>query len=116
MEVLVRLATHVRNARVTRLAREAVDVGGHGVLVLDAQSRLQHANTIADQMLVQGKLLRSKDGSIGLHIEDPRGSMFVTATCYVAMRMLGLSAEDERAQRMRHWMRAAMTRRSWKPS
>ncbi|SHM76316.1 response regulator [Rhizobacter sp. OV335] len=39
-EVLVRLATHVRNARAVRLARAAVDVGGHGVLVLDAQGRV----------------------------------------------------------------------------
>ncbi|KQU76886.1 MULTISPECIES: response regulator transcription factor [unclassified Rhizobacter] len=39
-EVLVRLATHVRNARAVRLAREAVDVGGHGVLVLDARGRV----------------------------------------------------------------------------
>jgi DNA-binding NarL/FixJ family response regulator len=39
-EVLVRLATHVRNARAVRLAREAVDVGGHGVLVIDAKARV----------------------------------------------------------------------------
>ncbi|MGY4827200.1 response regulator [Sphaerotilaceae bacterium SBD11-9] len=39
-EVLVRLATHVRNARAVRQAREAIDVGGHGVLVIDAQSRV----------------------------------------------------------------------------
>ena len=39
-EVLVRLATHVRNARVSRLAREAVDLGGMGVLLLDHQDRL----------------------------------------------------------------------------
>ncbi len=39
-EVLVRLATHVRNARAVRLAREAVDVGGHGVLVIDALGRV----------------------------------------------------------------------------
>lgn len=39
-EVLARLATHVRNARAVRLAREAVDVGGLGVLVLDARGRL----------------------------------------------------------------------------
>ena len=39
-EVLVRLATHVRNARAVRLAREAIDVGGHGVLVIDAQARV----------------------------------------------------------------------------
>ena len=39
-EVLARLATHVRNARAVRLAREAVDVGGLGVLVVDARGRM----------------------------------------------------------------------------
>ncbi len=39
-EVLVRLATHLRNARAVRLARDAVDVAGHGVLLIDAQGRV----------------------------------------------------------------------------
>ena len=39
-EVLARLATHVRNAQATRLAREAVDVAGMGAVVLDAQGRV----------------------------------------------------------------------------
>ena len=39
-EVLARLATHVRNARSARLAREAVDVAGMGVVVLDSQGRI----------------------------------------------------------------------------
>jgi DNA-binding NarL/FixJ family response regulator len=39
-EVLARLATHVRNARAARLAREAVDVGGLGVLVIDGHGRI----------------------------------------------------------------------------
>ena len=39
-EVLARLATHVRNARAVRLARTAVDVGGLGVLVVDARGRI----------------------------------------------------------------------------
>jgi len=39
-EVPARLATHVRNARAVRLAREAIDVGGHGVRVIDAQGRV----------------------------------------------------------------------------
>ncbi|PZO12818.1 MAG: DNA-binding response regulator [Burkholderiales bacterium] len=38
-EVMARLATHVRNARVTRLAQEAVDVAGMGTVVLDSQGR-----------------------------------------------------------------------------
>ena len=39
-EVLARLATHVRNARAARMARAAIDIGGHGVLLVDAQQRL----------------------------------------------------------------------------
>ncbi|MCS4510687.1 response regulator transcription factor [Xylophilus ampelinus] len=39
-EVLARLATHVRNAQATRLAREAVDVVGMGAVVLDGQGRV----------------------------------------------------------------------------
>jgi len=39
-EVLARLGTHVRNVRAVRLAREALDVGGHGVLVVDARDRI----------------------------------------------------------------------------
>ena len=39
-EVLVRLATHVGNARAGRLAREAVDVAGLGTVVLDSLGRV----------------------------------------------------------------------------
>ena len=39
-EVLARLATHLRNAHVSRLAREAVDVAGLGVVLLDSQGRV----------------------------------------------------------------------------
>lgn len=39
-EVLARLATHMRNARATRLARAAVDVVGHGVVLVDARGRV----------------------------------------------------------------------------
>jgi DNA-binding CsgD family transcriptional regulator len=37
---MARLSTHVGNARVTRLAREAVDVAGMGTVVLDTQGRV----------------------------------------------------------------------------
>ena len=39
-EVVARLQTHTRNARLTRLARQAVDVAGFGVVLTDSQSRI----------------------------------------------------------------------------
>ena len=39
-EVLARLHTHARNARITRMARDAVDVAGMGVVFVDARGRL----------------------------------------------------------------------------
>ncbi|MGB3070153.1 MAG: DNA-binding response regulator [Ottowia sp.] len=39
-EVMARLATHVRNARVSRLAQEAVEVAGMGSVLLDSQGRV----------------------------------------------------------------------------
>lgn len=50
-EVLVRLATHVRNARVTRLASTAVDVGGMGVLLLDSSQRIAWRSPQAERWL-----------------------------------------------------------------
>jgi DNA-binding NarL/FixJ family response regulator len=39
-EVLARLHTHARNARITRMARDAVDVAGMGVVFVDARGRI----------------------------------------------------------------------------
>jgi DNA-binding NarL/FixJ family response regulator len=50
-EVLARLATHARNARITRLAREAVDVAGLGVVLADAQGRIAWRSPQAAQWL-----------------------------------------------------------------
>jgi DNA-binding NarL/FixJ family response regulator len=50
-EVLARLCTHVRNARGVRLAREALDVGGHGVLLIDAQQRIAWRSPLAQRRL-----------------------------------------------------------------
>ncbi|MCL2625855.1 MAG: terpene cyclase/mutase family protein [Cystobacterineae bacterium] len=44
------------------------------------------------------------DGSIGLHAEDDRGSMFCTALNYVALRILGASSEETPLANMRRWM------------
>lgn len=52
-EVLARLATHVRNARAARLAREAVDVGGLGVLVADARGRIAWHSPQAQRWLAE---------------------------------------------------------------
>lgn len=50
-EVLARLATHVRNARAVRMARQAIDIGGHGVLLVDAHQRLAWQSPQAKQWL-----------------------------------------------------------------
>jgi len=52
-EVLARLATHVRNARAARLAREALDVGGHGVLMVDTHGRIAWQSPQAGRWLGQ---------------------------------------------------------------
>ncbi|MBN9205699.1 response regulator transcription factor [Methylibium petroleiphilum] len=50
-EVLARLHTHARNARITRLAREAVDVAGLGVLLVDAHGRIAWRSPQAERWL-----------------------------------------------------------------
>ena len=44
------------------------------------------------------------DGSIGLHAEDPRGSMFCTVLAYVGLRILGVPPDDPRLERARRWI------------
>jgi len=39
-EVLARLSTHIRSANAARLAREAVDIAGMGIVLLDRQGRV----------------------------------------------------------------------------
>ncbi len=50
-EVLARLATHVRNARAARLARDAIDIGGRGVLMVDRHGRIAWRSPKAQQWL-----------------------------------------------------------------
>jgi DNA-binding NarL/FixJ family response regulator len=52
-EVLARLATHLRNARAVRMARDAIDVGGHGVLMVDAHQRMAWRSPKAQHWLVE---------------------------------------------------------------
>jgi len=50
-EVLARLATHVRNARSARMARDAIDIGGHGVLMVDTHERIAWRSPQAQRWL-----------------------------------------------------------------
>ena len=52
-EVMARLATHVSNARVARLAREAVDVAGMGTVMLDTHGRVAWRSSQAASWLQQ---------------------------------------------------------------
>ena len=45
------------------------------------------------------------DGSFGMHAESP-GYVFVTTLVYVALRMLGIAADDPLARRALDWVRA----------
>lgn len=51
-EVLARLSAHVRNARVARMARDAVDLGGIGVLMLDSRGRISWRSPQAERWLL----------------------------------------------------------------
>lgn len=46
------------------------------------------------------------DGGWGLHLEGRSGVMMTTALCYVAARMLGLSADDAGLCRARAWIQS----------
>jgi DNA-binding response OmpR family regulator len=61
-EVLARLATHVRNAQATRLAREAVDVAGMGAVVLDGLGRVAWRSPQATRWLDEA--FSSSDDSV----------------------------------------------------
>jgi DNA-binding response OmpR family regulator/DNA-binding CsgD family transcriptional regulator len=63
-EVLARLATHLRNAHVSRLAREAVDVAGLGVLLLDSQGRIAWRSPQATRWLQQIPALREGEAAL----------------------------------------------------
>jgi len=50
-EVLARIATHVRNARQTASARDAVDAAGHAMLAVDAQGQVRWQSPSAREWL-----------------------------------------------------------------
>ncbi|RQO61333.1 DNA-binding response regulator [Paucibacter sp. KBW04] len=52
-EVLARLNAHVRNAKLARLSREAMDVAGFGVLLLDRQGEIAWRSPGASRWLLE---------------------------------------------------------------
>jgi DNA-binding NarL/FixJ family response regulator len=83
-EVVARLHTHTRNARMTRLAREAVDVAGFGVLLVDARGRvawrspqaalwLQAMDGAADGGRLPDAVVAALDGGTGQLLPSPAG-------------------------------------------
>lgn len=45
------------------------------------------------------------DGSVGLHVDAEQGTLFTSSLTYVALRMLGASADQPQLVRLREWIR-----------
>jgi len=115
-EVLARLGAHVRNARAVRLAREALDVGGHGVLVVDARDRIAWQSPQAMRWLAEfcadtpverrAQWLESSDEAGGsCRCSAPDGRVLVArrlgdAGMGEAMWLLSVQAADAPASRL----------------
>lgn len=96
-EVMARLTTHTRNARLARLAREALDIGGHGVLLLDGQGRIAWQSPLAAHWLASaqaGDLERI--GALILPGVDPAGiHLAMAGGLQLQIRPLGQSGSGE---------------------
>lgn len=98
-EVLARLATHVRNARAVRMAREALDFGGNGVLMVDARGRAAWHSPQAQRWLAEffaeapaGAVMAWLDAGTGVSDDGLRRSQASDGRTLVARRLgdLGL--------------------------
>ena len=68
---------------------------------IEEMGEVRRARIVAHFFAVQ-----NEDGSIGLHAEDRRGSMFTSALVYVSLRALGQTADEPRMVRLRQWIHA----------
>jgi len=57
-----------------------------------------------EQMTAYIFAVQNGDGSIGLHAEARQGTVFTSVLAYVALRILGESADNERMERTRNWI------------
>lgn len=86
-EVLARLHTHARNARITRMARDAVDVAGMGVVFVDTRGRVAW---------------RSPQAALWLHaLEDPVAPGLLPASLEPALAAAGAAVVIGTATGMR---------------
>jgi DNA-binding NarL/FixJ family response regulator len=92
-EVVVRLHTHTRNARMTRLAREAVDVAGFGVLLVDARGRVAWRSPQAalwletvDEAAAPGRLPQAMEAAL---LDDSAPVLLSSVGVQLSVRNMG---------------------------
>ncbi len=92
-EVVARLHTHTRNARMTRLAREAVDVAGFGVLLVDARGRVAWRSPQAalwlksmDEVAAPGRLPQAMDAAL---LDDSAPVVLSSGGIQLSVRNMG---------------------------
>lgn len=92
-EVVVRLHTHTRNARIARLAQAAVDIAGFGVLLVDAKGQVAWRSPRADAWL---QLAPPADAANALPhwlhaaLHDTSGQVFFPEECEaLSVRSMG---------------------------
>lgn len=92
-EVVVRLHTHTRNARIARLAQAAVDIAGFGVLLVDAKGQVAWRSPKADAWL---QLAPPADAANALPhwlhaaLHDTSGQVFFPEECEaLSVRSMG---------------------------
>ncbi len=116
-EVLARLQAHIRNARVARLAREAVDVAGFGVVLIDTQGRIAWQSPQARELLGQAgtklnfsTLLASTEVALTL-ADHPEISIRNLGQVGLGETMLLLAQNNQRNGDTARLQQAALTHR-----
>ena len=92
-EVVVRLHTHTRNARIARLAQAAVDIAGFGVLLVDAKGQVAWRSPRADewmQMAPPANAANALPHWLHAALHDTSGQVFFPEECEaLSVRSMG---------------------------